>query len=125
MDRIAAFKMRTFPEIGLSGVWNKQTILVRVWEGGGWRARPPESHGDSPFLYCLHHTPNTVHCLRQSLKRLYLFSTLFDLIYLYSNQYCGSDLFGSPGFRFESFIHRKTPVIIIFSRNKIVYNSVS
>ena len=74
-----------FLETGFSGVWSKATILVGV--GGGWGGRVglTESHGDSPLLYCLHHTQlstlfaseswNDALCFLHSLHKWILFAT--------------------------------------------------
>ena len=87
--------MRTFLETGFYGGYevNKQTYISLDSSPGAGGCRNVVTfvyllcsvqHGNHTFLwtqllFCLHHTPNTVHFLRQKLKRLSLFSALFGL----------------------------------------------
>ena len=60
--------MHTSSETGLIGVWSSQSIIVRVGVGGGPRVGVTQLHSDSPFFYCLHHTPNrTIHASKVEL----------------------------------------------------------
>ena len=67
-----SFKMRTFPETGISGVQNKKLYQLGQGEGGRGGMGLTESHRGSPPLYCLHYTLTQYTFCVTGLKRLSL-----------------------------------------------------